>query len=62
MSLSSGVVKKQAVRVADGEAVENHEACLAPAGRARIISQQDGTAVVEILCECGRKILLQCEC
>lgn len=65
----SGVLKKHLVRSAGTRVLGE-----APAGepvvstategmpQARIVEQSNGLVVVEVVCECGRKIYLNCEC
>jgi hypothetical protein len=69
----SGVLKKHLVRSAGtrvlgeapaGESVVSTVSAPAAEGmpQARIVEQSNGVVVVEVVCECGRKIYLNCEC
>jgi hypothetical protein len=63
----SGVLKKHLVKSTGTRVLGD-----APAGelvasaegmpQARIVEQSNGMVVVEVACECGRKIYLNCEC
>ena len=63
-----GVLKKSQVKSAGtrvlGEAPAGPVASEAPEGlpQARIVEQANGLVVVEVVCECGRTIYLNCEC
>lgn len=56
--VSSGIIKKQQVRLVDRAA----EAPSAPTGLplARVVSQSDGVAVIEVTCACGKCIKVEC--
>jgi hypothetical protein len=65
----SGVLKKHLVRSAGtrvlGEAAAGESATSrATEGlpQARIVEQANGRVMVEVVCECGRRIYLNCEC
>ncbi len=60
---SAAVLKKTEVKL-----TQSVQLGCAPAGQgphppqARIVEQNDTDAVVEVVCGCGRKILLLCDC
>ena len=69
----SGVLKKHLVRstgtrmlgeAAARESVVSTASAPATEGlpQARIVEQSNGRVVVEVVCECGRRIYLNCEC
>ena len=62
MQKLTGILKKDRI-VEAAQHPRAPESCSAGGGdgRSRIVEQRDGLAVVEVTCECGKKILLQCE-
>jgi hypothetical protein len=69
----SGVLKRHLVRSAGtrvlgelpaGERIVSTATAPASEGmpQARIVEQSNGLVVVEVVCECGRRIYLNCEC
>ena len=63
----AGVLKKDQVKFS-GTRVLTQTSAPAPAEthasmpQARIVEQAGGTVVVEVVCECGQKIYLNCDC
>ena len=63
----SGVLKKHLVKSA-GTRMLNESPAGEPVAsaeglpHARIVEQANGMVVVEVSCECGRRIYLNCEC
>ena len=63
----SGVLKKHLVKSA-GTRVLSETPAGAPVAsaeglpQARIVEQANGMVVVEVACECGKRIYLNCEC
>lgn len=58
MQALSGIIKKHQVREA-GAPLQSQAPPNGPS--ARIIDQRDGQTVIEVTCECGKKIQLVCE-
>ena len=62
---SAAVLKKTEVKLTESVHLGSASAGQGPAAhppQARIIEQNDTNAVVEVVCGCGRKILLLCDC
>lgn len=58
----SGVIKKNQVHEGPAAAVAvGSGAAGAGLPKARLIEQREGLAIVEVVCGCGRTIVLQCE-
>jgi hypothetical protein len=62
MQKLTGVLKRDLVReVGVGRLAGEQSATPRSQARARIIEQGDGSALVEVTCDCGRRILLECD-
>jgi hypothetical protein len=62
--LKKHLVKPAGTRVLGEAAAGEFVASTAAEGlpQARIVEQANGLVVVEVVCECGRRIYLNCEC
>jgi len=61
--LSTGVLKKEAVRMAPARQIGTAGAAGEPGAagaRARIVHQSRTHSIVEVVCACGRSIQVQC--
>jgi cytochrome c5 len=56
----SAVVKKSEVRLTQEPAPDSASAGVPAVAKARIVAQTETEAVVEVTCDCGRKIRLRC--
>lgn len=66
MPRMSGVIKKGFVQDGPGLAAATPAGTSGSSGggalpRARLVEQREGMAIVEVVCACGRVMMLQCE-
>jgi hypothetical protein len=66
--LASNIVKKDNVRFSGTRVLDQDSPSAQPASspgdqpQPRIVENKDGLIVIEITCECGRKMYLHCDC
>ena len=60
---ATGFVRKDMVRPAEPYRIGSVAQAASPLGRARarLVSQEGTSALVEVLCSCGKRIQLNCE-
>lgn len=59
-----GLIKNDQVVMSGARMLGTSQISQAPAQgpQARIVESKDGMVVVEVTCDCGRRILLNCDC
>ena len=62
----TNIVKKDQVRLAGTRMLDrDSQGAALPGGhdpQPRIVENKDGLVVIEVTCECGKKIYLHCDC